>query len=342
MNQKITIRDVAKYAGVSPATVSYVLNGVKKVSDETKYRVLEAVKELNYQPNFTAISLSKRKSNMIGVMLPLVDDSLATIFKENHYYSEVISGIEYVSRKNGYDILISGAGNPEDCKNWITKRNLDGLLFLGTFSENLYKEMKTLSTPIVLIDTYEEYAKHYHNIHVDDELGGYLATKHLLQLGHRSIGFVAHRLTNSPVDTKRFIGYNKALAEANISVNQELIFEGHDSSFENGYRMGEKVLALGDKLTAVFATSDILALGIMKALNEHGKQVPHDYSIVGFDDLTISNYSTPSLTTVRQDVFKKGVVSAETLIQAIEGKIQTLARIHLPVEIVKRDSTSKR
>ncbi|UZW65655.1 LacI family transcriptional regulator [Priestia flexa] len=139
MNGKITIRDVAKHAGVSPAAVSYVLNGINKVSDETKQRILKAVKELEYEPNLTAVSLSKRKSNVIAVMFPLVNDSLVTIFKDNHYQSEMISGIEYVLRKNGYDLLISGVQSPSECMKWIRKRNVDGTLIFRGISKSFIR-----------------------------------------------------------------------------------------------------------------------------------------------------------------------------------------------------------
>lgn len=341
MNQKITIRDVARIAGVSSATVSYVINGVNKVSEETKMRVLNTIAELNYQPDFTAISLAKKKSNMIGVMIPLVEGSLAPIFRENHYYSELISGIEFVSRKNGYDFLISGFGKPEDCKNWIMKRNLDGLVFLGSFPESIYHQLKALSIPIVLIDTYEDYAKHYVNIRIDDERGGYLATKHLIEYGHQSIGFVSPGPVNNPIDRLRFKGFQQALKEANLPFQEDFVFEGKDSSFENGYRIGKNILQAELPITAIFAAADILALGIIKALTEGKKRVPTDFSIIGYDDLLVSRYASPSLTTISQDVFKKGVISTETLISAIEKKVTEVKTLSLPVELVIRDSTSR-
>lgn len=339
MKKKITIRDVAIYAGVSRATVSYVINGINKTSEETKERVLKAIKELNYQPDFTAISLSKKKSNIIGVVIPSFDDSLAPIFKENHYYTEILGGMEYVFRNQNYDLLISGVREPDDCKNWIQKRNLDGIIFLGLFPECLYEEIKTLDVPIVLIDNYEKHGDFYHNIRIDDELAGYLATKHLIDWGHTRISFVGHDLTNISVDVNRLRGFKRALQEANLSVDEGLLFDGRGSSFEVGYQMGENLLEFGDKTTAIFASSDILAIGIIKALHRHGKEVPKDYSIVGVDDLVISSYSLPSLTTIRQDVFNKGRISAQTIIDMIELEISDPVNITLPIELVVRESS---
>ncbi|TCP27831.1 LacI family transcriptional regulator [Scopulibacillus darangshiensis] len=339
MKKKVTIRDVADYAGVSRSTVSYVLNGVNKMSNNTKEKVMKAIKELDYQPDFTAISLSKKKSNIIGVIIPSFDDSLAPIFKENHYYTEILGGMEYVFRKHNYDLLISGMREPEDCKSWIQRRNLDGLIFLGLFPERLYAEIRLLDCPIVLMDYYGKHGDLYHNIRVDDEQGGYLATKHLIDRGHTRISFVGHDLTNISVDVNRLNGFKKALQEANLPVDEDLLFDGRGSFYEVGHQMGTKLLELGDKVTAIFASSDILAIGINKALQEHKKEVPKDYAIVGFDDLAISSYSVPSLTTIKQNVFNKGVISAQTILDIINQESSTPANITLPVELVVREST---
>jgi LacI family transcriptional regulator len=339
MKQKITIRDVAKHAGVSSATVSYVLNGVNKVSEDTKERVLSSIEQLNYQPDFTAISLSKRKSKMLGVIMPLVGDSLAPIFKENHYYSELLSGVEYVCRMNGYDFLISGISKAEECKNWVMKRNLDAVLVIGKFPQKVSEEMKALTIPMVFIDSFENDTHLYHNIRIDDELGGYLGTKHLIDLGHKHIRFVPNGRIDQDVDGQRFLGFKRALSEAKIEFIPSMIIEGGTNSFENGYQLGQEI-AKNLEMTAVFTSADITALGIMKALNDQGLKVPEDLSIVGFDDLMISRYSSPSLTTIRQDVFRKGAVSAETAIEAIENDDNEAKGIMLPVELVIRGSTA--
>jgi DNA-binding LacI/PurR family transcriptional regulator len=339
MEKKVTIRDVAAYAGVSRTTVSNILNGINKTSNETKEKVLKAIKELNYQPDFTAISLTKKKSNIIGVVIPSFDKSLAPIFRENHYYTELVGGMEYVLKKHNYDLLLSGTMNPVECKNWIQKRHLDGLIFLALFPENLYKELKSLEIPIVLIDNYEKHGENFPNIRIDDELGGYIATKHLIDRGHNRICFIGHDLNWISVDGKRLLGFKKALQEANLSLDENLIFDGIGSFYEVGFQMGLKLLEMGNKATAIFATSDILAVGIMKALQEHGKKVPEDYSIVGFDDLVISRYSLPSLTTVSQNVFNKGVLSAQTMLDIIEQGTSGPS-INLPLELIIRKSTS--
>ncbi|WP_246218216.1 LacI family DNA-binding transcriptional regulator [Litoribacterium kuwaitense] len=335
----MTIRDVAKYANVSPATVSYVLNDVKKVSEETKKRVLEAVDELGYYPDFTAVSLSKRKSNLVGIMLPLVEDSPAAMLKNNQYYHEFLSGVEMVVRNRQFDTMITGVYQPEECRQWVKKRNLDGLIFLGMFPRRLYDEMTKLNIPIVLIDTYEEYTKQLNNVQIDDERGGYLAAKHLLDLGHRQVAFIATSLENSPVDTKRYQGFLKAFHEKGVAHDRAYIFETHDITFEQGLRIGKALIQQTDQLTGIATVSDVLAIGMMKAFQEHGKKVPDDYSIVGFDDLSMSQYVTPSLTTIRQDVFEKGKAAGHLLVNAIEQPDIENQTVELPVQLMTRQST---
>ncbi len=150
---------------------------------------------------------------------------------------------------------------------------------------------------------------------------------------------MGHDLTNISVDINRLRGFKKALQEADISIDESLFFDGQGSFYEVGYQMGGNLLKLENKPTAIFASSDILAVGIMKAFEDHGKVIPKDYSIIGFDDLAISRYLGPSLTTIKQDVFNKGIVSAQTIIDTIKQKTLNPVNITLPVELVVREST---
>lgn len=338
MTKRATIRDVAKYAGVSSATVSYVLNDVKKVSEKTKVRVYEAIEQLNYYPDYNAVGLSKRKSSLIGILVPLAEDSPASVFKKNLYYNEFISGVEVIVRNSNFDTMITGVANPEECRRWVKKRNLDGLIFLGEFPENLYNEIKKLDIPIVLIDTYGKFTNVHNNVRVNDELGGYLATKHLIDLGHKDIAFIATNLSRSPVDTKRYQGYKRALQEQKIVNNPQLLFEVNEVKFEQRYIVDE-ILQLKQRLTGIVTVSDVLAIGIMKALHDRQKLVPEDYSIVGFDDLSISQYTSPGLTTIRQDIFEKGKSAAELLVRSIDLANSEHQTMELPVELIIRQST---
>jgi LacI family transcriptional regulator len=340
MKRKITIREVAKYAGVSVASVSNVINGIDKTSEVTKEKILKAISEIGYQPDFTARSLAKGKSNLIGIMLPISEegDEASLLLKNNPFFSEFISGIEYISRRRGYDVLITGIEKDQRCKEWIDKRNLDGIILLGMHPEAFFNEMQGMKLPIVLIDAYEEYNTMFHRITIDDELGGYIATKHLIDLGHRNIALATGSINNSGVNYKRFEGYKRALQETQIDFDRKIVFEDH-LTYEGGYEMGKKILQLGAEITAVFAVADIVAFGVIKSFMNHGKNVPADYSIIGFDDIKLCEYMSPGLTTVRQDITKKGIAAAEAIFNDIEAGVISNENILMPIELIIREST---
>lgn len=340
MKRKITIRDVAKHAGVSPASVSYVVNGVPKVSEKTKNKIMMAIEELNYRPDFTAVSLSKKQSKLIGIMKIWNEDALLPVLQSNPYYNEFISGIESVTRKYGYDILLTGIESAEDSEAWVHKRNLDGLVLMGSFPAVVQNLAVTADIPIVLVDYYEKNSSSFHTINIADEEGGYAATKHLLELGHRDVAVALTNIQKSPVDYQRFLGYKRALAEFHIPFKEELVFNSNSHLFQASIETGNDILNSGEKISAVFSTSDTLSLGIMRTLTSRGLVIPKDLSIVGFDDLSVSQYLTPSLSTVRQDIFKKGQITAKMIFRAMESEqVQPLKEI-LPVELVVRESSS--
>ena len=200
---RATLKDVAQRAGVSSATVSYVLNGKQSVSEKTKQRVLEAVRQLDYVPDLNARGLSMRDSKLIGVVVPQTEPGEHLMF-QNTFYSEVLGSIEYYARQNGYHILIS-----------------------ATDANESYQQMKESQIPIVLIDSYcNDY--YYHNIRIDNAYGSYLATRYILQNGHREIAFLVGRLQENGVMKKRLTGYQKALAEFGVPLSTRLRAGGAD------------------------------------------------------------------------------------------------------------------
>ncbi|MCX7773267.1 MAG: LacI family transcriptional regulator [Clostridia bacterium] len=339
METKVSAKDVARYVGVSVATVSNVVNNINKVSEETRQKVLKAIEELQYQPDFTARSLAKRKSNLLGVMLPITEqgDDKSLLLKDNPFYAEFISGIEYEAGRRGYDVLITGIRPHQSLKDWVRKRNIDGVIFLGIYSQAFLSELKSLHVPVVLMDTHRRETG-AHNIGTEDQKAGDMACQYLIHLGHRNIALATGSIKTSPVNENRYKGYVTALKRADIPILKELIFE-EQVSFEGGYRIGERIAKDRKGITAVFCVADIVAFGLMKALKENGLQIPEDISVMGFDNLKTCDYLFPGLTTIDQGIYKKGVIAVEFLVNDIEGIDHTLRSMNLPVKIVERNST---
>lgn len=316
--KKATIKDVASYAGVSAAAVSYVLNGKEhKVSAETRAKIAEAMKALNYIPNISARGLVKNTSKLIGVIIPQTEDRKQLVL-ENPFYSEMISAMESVLREYGYHIILSGVEKGKSYLNISVSRNLDGAIIMGIYPEKLYEECKQADIPIVLIDSYIN-DNFFINVGIDDEQGGYMATRYLIDNGHRNIAMVTGMIRKDGVTEKRFLGYKRALQERNLFYNPDYVFE--DSvSYDHGLRTGRRIAQHFPEITAVFATADMVAFGVIRGIKESGKEVPDDISVIGFDDISVSHMFLPSLTTVRQQISLKGEMAARLLMDQITGK----------------------
>jgi DNA-binding LacI/PurR family transcriptional regulator len=316
--KKITIKDVAQHAGVSIAAVSYVLNGKEhKVSDDTINRIYEAIKELNYIPSLSARGLAKNTSELIGVIIPQTENRKQQFF-ENPFYSEMIGAIESVVRENGYHVLLSGVEKGQSYLDLSISRNLDGAIIMGVYPEQLYEECKQSKIPIVLIDSYI-HDQHFNNVGIDDELGGYMATRYLIEQGHRHIGLVTGTIRKDGVVEKRFLGYKRALQEAGLYYNPEFVFE-ESVTYQHGLNSGKLIATEHPELTAIFATADMVAFGVIRGVKEAGKEVPEHLSVIGFDDISMSHMFIPPLTTVRQQISLKGETAARILIEQIQGK----------------------
>ena len=335
---RATLKDVAQLAGVSAATVSYVLNGKQSISDETKQRVQAAIAELDYVPNLSARSLSMRDSKLIGVVVPQTEPGDRLMF-QNSFYSEVLGSIEYYARLQGYHILISATDANESYLTLAKKRNLDGIIVIGMYPDDFYQQMKKTQIPIVLIDSYCN-DHYYHNIRIDDAYGSYLATRHLLENGHRNIAFFAGQLKENGVMKKRLLGYRQALEEFDAPYRNEYVFEG-SIDYESGIAMARRLTQSSLAATGIVAAADILAIGAMKGLFEAGCRVPGDYSVVGFDDLEIAKFLTPGLTTVKQQISLKGQRAVELLLKHIQEPGLSKQEEILPLELIERGSVKR-
>lgn len=333
--ERPTLKDVAQRAGVTTATVSYALSGKRPISEQTKQRIMEAIAELDYVPDLNARGLSMRDSKLIGIVVPQTEPGERLMF-QNSFYSEILGSIEYYARQEGYHILISATDANESYLTLAKKRNLDGIIVIGMYPDAFYQQMKKTQIPIVLIDSYCN-DHYYHNIRIDDAYGSYLATRHMLDNGHEHIAFFVGQMKENGVMKKRLLGYQQALEESDIPFRQEYVFEGQ-IDYNSGIDLAKELIASGLPATGIVAAADILAIGAMKGLYEAGKRVPDDYSIVGFDDVEISQYLTPGLTTVRQQISLKGQKAVELLLKHIEDPTLPKQEEILPLQLVVRGS----
>jgi len=316
--RKVTIKDVARSAGVSIAAVSYVINGKHhKVSQDTIDKIRESIRELNYIPNMSARGLVKNTSQLIGVIIPQTEHRRQLVF-ENPFYSEMVSAIEATVREEGYHIILAGVEKDKTSLDIAISRNLDGAIVMGIYSEQLYEECKRANIPIVLIDSYinDDY---FTKVGIDDEHGGYLATKYLIDCGHRNIALVTGMIRKDGVVEKRFLGYKRALQESGLFYNPEFVFE-ESVSYDHGLETGRRVAEKHPNITGIFATADMVALGVIRGIKEAGKEVPGDISVLGFDDISLASMFFPPLTTVNQKISLKGQTAAKLLIDQIKGR----------------------
>jgi DNA-binding LacI/PurR family transcriptional regulator len=329
----VTIRDVAEYAGVGVGTVSRVLNEHPSVSSATRRKVLAAIDALDYTPNPIARRLSLRKTLAIAVIVP---------FFTRPAFTERLRGVEYALADSEYDLILfnveTTAKRDAYFQDVPRRERFDGLLIVSLSPRNGEVEhFLQAAVPTVLID-----ARHpgLSRVVIDDVAGGRLATQHLIELGHRRIGFVGDQLENpfNFVSSRdRYTGYRQALAEAGLSFQAGYHCQGEHGR-EQARHMASHLLSLPDPPTAVFAASDTQALGVLEAAQDAGLKVPEDLSVVGYDDIEIAEFF--HLTTVRQPLFALGVEGVELLLETIANPPPAPRRVLLPVELVIRGTTA--
>lgn len=338
MDKRTTIRDVARKAGVSVATVSNVFNGIQKVSETTRERILEIAKEMDYQPNMLARSLSMQRSGMIGLLLPVTEEEEETsiLLKDNPYYAEFLSGVEKKAAELGYDVIIRGIRPYESCREWILKRQLEGAIFVGNASDVVSNDSMELGNRLVLMDTYDKGILQHDHIGIDDKLGGVIATEYLMDKGHKRIAFAGSQIQYEGCIRQRYLGYEETMKNEKL-FQENLVFRD-ELNFDGGVRIGRKMLEMQDRVTAVFAASDTVAFGIMNAYEQAGKNLPWDLSVVGFDNIKTCEYVYPKLTSVNQNAFLKGMKAVEILHKAEEDDAKEPVELVLPVTLVERES----
>jgi len=330
-----TIKDIANIVGVSATTVSNVIHGKSnRVSAETIERINEAIHLLGYVPNMSARSLVSSSSKVIGMISHLTTNIKETIV-EDPFHSVFIGSIEKTLRENGYYLMLRTVESTSDMLAFLRNWNVDGLFFTGVFEDEFYEALNNLNIPIVLIDSYVPPSKMC-NIGLEDFNGGYTATRYLIDHGHRNIAFASPTIKNRGVVSERFLGYKKALAEASIAFRSEIVFE-QELDTETTIKLGHE-LAKRNDITAVFATADILAAGIMAGVQQFGKKIPDDISVIGFDDINLCRLTSPTLTTIHQDAPYKGKLAVNFLINLLDKNTLKEREIILPIRLVERNS----
>ena len=334
-----TLSDVAAEAGVTPMTVSNVLNGrTTQVSAATAERVMEAVHRLGYVTNASARALSAKESKIIALVFKAALPG--TVALENPHDSVFLGEVErcvseagrYLMVRSAEDLLASAAS----LRSW----NVDGAIFLGTVAEEVDDLLKHHNVPLVFTDNYSV-SPLVSNVGVDDRLGGHLAAEHLIKAGHRRVAFVSSGLPGNGVGAQRHRGFVEALAAHGLALDPLETFEC-DLSFDAAVALGERLADPRAPRTAIFAPADLLAIGLIKGLARGGMSVPDDVSIIGFDDLPVSRQTSPELTTIHQDIPAKARAAVEMTLRLIAaGTEAPPERLTLSVSIAERETVAR-
>ncbi|HYH97647.1 LacI family DNA-binding transcriptional regulator [Hyalangium sp.] len=328
----VTLEEVARRAGVSPSTVSRILNGTARVRESKRKAVERAIAELDYRPNVIARGLARGRTMSVGV----ITQDIASPF-----YNETLKGIEDSVAKVGYaPLFVSGHGTAAkeaERMALLMARRVDGVIVLTGMIDDPSLLSHAQRLPIVVTGRTLQ-GPNLVSIHLDNEQAGYDATRHLLELGHNRIAHIAGPVLN--VDAQeRLAGYRRALTDAGVPVDERLIAFG-DFHETGGLLALNQLLETRINFTALFVANDQMAYGARLALYRKGIRVPEDVSLIGFDDLPSSLYTTPPLTTVRQPAYDLGKVAGEAILRLIDGQSPSLPE--LPLQIIVRESTQRR
>lgn len=330
-NRDVTIIDVAREAGVSYATVSRVVNGKDYVKPDKRERVLLAMTQLGYVANQQARSLVGGRSQVIGLLVPDLGSS---------YFGEILRGIDQALHTLNYDMLLYTTHRrrvkESEYVTAISRGLAAGLLLIAPSNPALYlSTLEERGFPYILID-HTGIDRMGPAVGVTNRQGAYQATRYLIELGHQRIGFILGR-PELPASTDRLAGYQAALIGAGLPVVEELICQG-DFNQPSGYSCASGLLANDKPPTAIFASNDLMAFGVMEAVRDQGLRIGHDVSVIGFDDIPQAANVHPQLTTVRQPLVEMGRKAAQMLVQHIEASSCPSGRIQLETELIIRHS----
>jgi LacI family transcriptional regulator/LacI family repressor for deo operon, udp, cdd, tsx, nupC, and nupG len=318
--QEISIEDIAQAAGVSHSTVSRALHDSSLISVDVRERIQQLARQMGYTPNAIARSLQTQRTNTIGLVVTSIDDP---------FFGDIVKGVEEVTQDAKLSVVLSTSHNDPEREMSIIEtlhqRRVDGILVAASRISRVHKDrLDRIQVPTVLINNrVESHHKLLHWVTVDDRKGAKLAVEHLLQLGHRSIGYLGVE-SRPRSNQQRLEGYQKALAAAGISRQDAwvAIASGSEASLEEDVAVGQSLLPrlLETGITAVFCYNDMVAIGVLCACREQGIRVPEELSVIGFDDIKMADYVTPALTTIHQAKASLGRLATEMLLDLLNAR----------------------
>lgn len=334
-----TIYEIAKKAGVSPTTVSKVINNYPDVSEKTRSKIKKILDDENFYPNSQAQTLITKKTWTLGIVYY---ENLG--FGLNHpFFAGVIESFKRQADKYGYSLLFGSINNRlrnNTFLEYFKHKNVDGIAIICTAdNDEEISEMIESDFPIVLVDKHSNKTAAVGSNHFE---GSRIAVNYLYELGHTRIAHIpGSDDENNWPSTERKLGYKKAMKDLGLKINKRYIASSGNYDVKGGYNSMKELLSLKTRPTAVFVASDKMAIGAIDAIKDAGLKVPEDISIIGFDDIELAKYVTPKLTTVKQDGELIGKTAIDLLIKEIDSKTKINENVIVPVELIERESCKR-
>lgn len=340
---EITIKDIAKQCGVGVSTVSRAINNHPDINPETRKMIMEVIDRTGFIPNNSARNLKRTDAKCIAVLVKGIT---------NPFFTNMIQIIEEETQKHKYALVLRHVEAHEDevdvALELIKEKRLRGIIFLGGGFRHSEEKLSKMTVPFIFstigMCMPEETSKvKYSNIAVDDKLESKKMTEYLLDLGHRDIAIIVEN-PKEPLGQLRLEGYEQAFKERHLEINQNLVCYIEEDvepySMKNGYQTAKKLLESGEKVTAVYATADSLAIGACRAILEAGKRIPEDISVAGYDGISLSEYYNPKLTTIKQPVEDMAFKTIHLMLEVIAGR-EEHKQIIFEAELLERESTAR-
>lgn len=327
-----SIKDVAREAGVSIATVSRVLNDVDVVNEETKKKVIDAINKLGYRPNIVARSLKTQRTKTIGIVIPDIS---------NQFYPEIVRGAEDGANIYDYNIMLCNtdldSNKEKEYLKVLKEKMVDGVLYMSaSLDEEVIALIKELQLPVVLVETRDEKAD-FPSVTIDNKKASKEAVEYLLNKGNKNVAYIGARAGAFNASAERYVGYRTALEDQGMAVDEDLVHLAGLKTKDGNEGM-QKVLETGKKFDAVFCASDEIAMGAVNVLRENGVRVPEDVDVMGFGNIYTSSVFYPKLTTVSQPLYDMGSFGMRMLIKLINKQPLENDHYELSYRIIERDS----